>query len=140
MSQGGSLNNRTMWNIRAVFHQATKPFFLVAGALALFLAALGVLLPVLPTTPFIILAAVCFARSSPRLATWLEDHRVFGPMIANWREYGAIAPKYKLIAVVMMTAAFVGSLWAGLSATVLGIQGACLVLAATYVLSRPNGP
>ena len=67
-----------------------RHFYLVAGWLSLGLGAIGAVLPLLPTVPFVILAAFCFARSSPRLEAWLVGHPVFGPHIAAWRDYGAI--------------------------------------------------
>ncbi len=68
------------------------------------LAALGVVLPVLPTTPFLLVAAACFARSSPRFYEWLLSNRVFGPLIRDWREYGCIPLRAKLLAVVLIAA------------------------------------
>ncbi|MCV6584355.1 MAG: YbaN family protein [Marinibacterium sp.] len=115
-----------------------RPLWLLAGGLALVLGALGVVLPVLPTTPFVLLAAFCFARSSPRIAAYLEEHRIFGPMIEDWRRTGAIAPRYKRIAVGMMGAALGLSLVMGVPVRVLIIQVVAIALAATYVLSRPS--
>jgi hypothetical protein len=110
------------------------------GALALILGVVGVILPVLPTTPFVILAAFAFGRSAPRFHRWLAEHRIFGPIIADWHAHGAIAPRFKLMAAGMMAAAFGLSLWMQLPATVLWVQAICLIGAATFVLSRPNGP
>ena len=115
-------------------------FWLCVGGLALTLGAIGTVLPVLPTTPFVILAAFAFGRSSPRLQAWLENSATFGPMIREWRQHGAIAPKYQAMAVTLMAGAFVLSLFLGVKPIVLLIQAVCLSLAALFVLSRPSGP
>ncbi len=115
-------------------------FWLCVGGIALALGAIGAVLPVLPTTPFVILAAFAFGQSSPRLQAWLENSETFGPMILEWRDHGAIAPRYKVMAVTMMAAAFVLSLVLGVKPLVLIIQAVCLSGAALFVLSRPNGP
>tara|TARA_R110002020_G_scaffold6231_2_gene26060 strand:+ start:3685 stop:4044 length:360 start_codon:yes stop_codon:yes gene_type:complete len=108
------------------------------GSIALALGAIGVVLPLLPTTPFIILAAFAFGKSSPRLQNWLETNRTFGPVIADWRANGAIAPRYKAMAIAMMLAAFSASLALGIASLILIIQGVCLFGAAAFVLSRPS--
>ena len=72
--------------------------YLIAGWTALALGAVGIALPVLPTVPFVILAAFCFARSSPRLEAWLVEHPVFGRHIVAWRTRGAITRKAKVAA------------------------------------------
>jgi uncharacterized membrane protein YbaN (DUF454 family) len=116
-----------------------KSLWTVLGLLALALGAIGVLLPVLPTTPFIILAAFAFAKGSPRLAERLENHRIFGPIIAEWRAHGAIAPKYKAIAVGMMAITLGSSVVWGVTPKVLIVQAIVMLGAATYILTRPNG-
>lgn len=110
------------------------------GSLALILGLIGVVLPVLPTTPFIILAAFCFGKSAPSFAARLERHRVFGPMIADWRSNGAIAPRYKRAAGLMMGGAFAISVTLAMPVWVLLVQAVCLSGAAAYVFSRPDGP
>lgn len=69
--------------------------YLAAGFLSLGLGAVGMFLPLLPTVPFVILAAFCFARSSPALEARLMDHAHFGPHIRRWRERGAISRRGK---------------------------------------------
>ena len=109
------------------------------GLLALAIGAIGVILPLLPTTPLVILAAFCFSKSSPRLRSWLLTHRIFGPLIRDWEATGAIAPRYKAIACCAMALAFGLSLALGLRPLILTIQALCLVGSALYILSRPNG-
>ena len=110
------------------------------GVVALALGGLGVLLPLLPTTPFVLVAVFAFGKSAPALAGWLEASRTFGPVIADWQEHGAIAPRFKALAMAMMAAVFLLSVAMSVSALVLIIQAACMTGAAAFILSRPNGP
>lgn len=119
---------------------ALRALWLAAGFCALFLAALGVALPLLPTTPFVLLAAFAFARSSERWHTWLVHHRVFGPIITNWRQHGAIHPRAKFASVVSMVGIFLLSLALSLSPPVLAVQAVALAGAGAFVLSRPSPP
>ena len=84
---------------------------LIIGWLAMGLATLGVILPLLPTTPFLLLAAWCFARSSPRFHHWLLHRSFFGPYLRHWQHYRALPPKAKgrMIAFTLIT--FAVSLW-----------------------------
>ena len=114
---------------------------LAPGFLAVGLAALGAFLPLLPTVPFLLVAAWAFARSSERLHRWLYDNRVFGPMLQDWQRYGAIPRWAKLMAVLAMTLAMVGliqrdalPLWA------LALIGLSLAGVAAWILTRPSGP
>jgi hypothetical protein len=79
-----------------------RTFWLLFGLLALLLGIIGVFLPLLPTTPFILLAAFCFSRSSQRLHTWLLNHKWFGPLIKDWEKYGVIRTRVKWVATVSM--------------------------------------
>ncbi|MCW2474732.1 MULTISPECIES: DUF454 family protein [unclassified Symbiopectobacterium] len=84
---------------------------LVLGWLAVVLATLGVVLPLLPTTPFLLLAAWCFARSSPRFHAWLLYRSWFGPYLRHWQDHRALPPGAKGKAVVMIVLTFAISLW-----------------------------
>jgi uncharacterized membrane protein YbaN (DUF454 family) len=99
-----------------------------------------VVLPVLPTTPFLLLAAACLARSSPRLHRWLLGHPVFGPPIRNWEENGAISRSAKRLAVGSMAAVWGLSLVAGLPWSALVVQTVLIGIGAAFVLTRPDGP
>lgn len=75
----------------------------LCGTVSLILGIIGIFLPVLPTVPFILLTAACWARASPRFHTWLHRHHYFGPMVRNWEERRAISRRSKLLAWSMMT-------------------------------------
>ena len=117
-----------------------RGLWLALGGLFLGLGLLGVVLPVLPTTPFLLLAAGCFARSSPRLHSWLLAHPVFGPPIRNWEENGAISRKAKRLAVGSMITVLGVSVVLGLSWKVLLAQGLLIAVGSAFVLTRPDGP
>lgn len=82
----------------------TRPFWLAAGLFAVGLGILGIVLPLLPTVPFLLLAAFCFARSHPAWERRLLDHPRFGPSLRQWRERRAIPRKAKLAALTAMGA------------------------------------
>lgn len=77
-------------------------FFNVVGGVALALAALGVALPLLPTTPFLLVAATCFMRGSPRMHRWLIQNRLFGPYLLDYQEKKAVSLRVKIVAIVFM--------------------------------------
>ena len=84
-----------------------KAVWVIAGSVFVVLGAFGVILPGLPTTPFLILAAACYIRSSQRLYDWLIANKTFGPYLRDYREGKGIPKRAKKIALVMMTI-FVG--------------------------------
>ncbi len=129
-----------MTGIKSIIRHFSKPVWFLFGAVALALGVIGVVLPVLPTTPFVIFAAFCFAKGSPRWARYLENHAVFGPIIDDWRSNGAIAPRFKAMALVMMGAALLLSVAMDLPGRVLAIQAVVMLGAATFILTRPSHP
>lgn len=76
--------------------------FRVLGFFFVGIALLGVVLPLLPTTPFVLLAAACFARSSEKWHRWMLANDTFGPMIRNWEKNRCISCRVKLIAIASM--------------------------------------
>ena len=74
------------------------------------MAVAGVILPILPTTPLLLVAVWAFGKSSPELAEKIRNHRVFGPPVRDWQDHGVISTKAKLLAILVM--AFMGGwLW-----------------------------
>jgi uncharacterized membrane protein YbaN (DUF454 family) len=112
--------------------------FLALGLAFVAIGFVGLFLPVLPTTPFLILAAACFARSSPKLERWLLHHRRFGPGLRQWRERGAIPREAKLLSLAGMAAGF-AIFWVTAEPEPLPAMAvAALMLAGlAYVFSRP---
>jgi len=108
------------------------------GLLCVGLALLGVFLPLLPTVPFLLLAAFFFARSSQRLHDWLLRHRRFGPMIEDWNRSGAISLPAKRWATVSIGLVFGISLALGVPGFVLGIQAIALGAVLAFLWTRPS--
>jgi uncharacterized membrane protein YbaN (DUF454 family) len=79
-----------------------KWVLVTVGVIALSLGIVGVFVPLLPTPPFLLLAAACFVRSSPRLYTWLINHRWFGDYIQYYREYKAITLRAKIVTLALL--------------------------------------
>jgi len=85
-----------------------KALWISLGSLFVALAAVGVALPGIPTTPFLILAAACYIRSSQKLYDWLISNKTFGPYLKDYREGKGIPKKAKMLAISMIIL-FVGS-------------------------------
>ncbi len=119
---------------------ASRYLWLLFGLIATGCAIAGAVLPLVPTTPFLLLAAYAFARSSPRLHDWLINHRRFGPLILNWQRHGSIAPRAKRLALAVMAATLFSSWLLGASARILMIQAVVMAGSATFIMTRPDGP
>ncbi len=114
----------------------------VIGILAIALGVLGIFLPLLPTTPFLLLAAWCFARGSSTMHQWLMTHRLFGDYLRNYGEGRGIPLRAKIVALVMMWSSLgyaawrFDSVWLKLALLVVGIGvSAYMVRLPSYVKS-----
>lgn len=115
-----------------------RPLWAAAGLLALGLGIIGIFLPVLPTTPLVLLAAFCFGKGSPQLRRWIVAHRTFGPMILDWEATGAIPRRIKIWACTVMAVTFAVCVAMHLPVRVLIAQGVLMSIGAAYVLTRPD--
>jgi len=79
-----------------------KKFLVVLGFLSLAIGIFGIVIPLLPTTPFLLLSAACFLKGSDRMYRWLMNHKLFGEYIRNFREKKAIPLRTKIIAVSLL--------------------------------------
>ncbi|TVZ38164.1 hypothetical protein P886_2518 [Alteromonadaceae bacterium 2753L.S.0a.02] len=107
----------------------------MCGWLAVAVGVVGIFLPLLPTTPFILLAAACFAKSSQRFHQWLLQNHWFGPAIRDWQRYRALRKHVKAQALALVVASF------SLSIAIVPLPGVRLFLVATmltclYFISR----
>ena len=114
-----------------------RTVYLGLGLVSLLVGAVGIFVPLLPTVPFVILAAFCFARSSPKLEARLLSHPTFGAHIRAWRERGAISRRGKRAAFIAFGAsAVVGLLTIALPWSL--IPAAAAVIGGSWIATRPE--
>jgi uncharacterized membrane protein YbaN (DUF454 family) len=116
----------------------TRFIWLLLGLASVALGAIGVVLPLLPTTPFLLVAAFAFARSSKRLDSWLREHGTFGPLISNWHRDGSIDRATKRAAIIVICATPVVTWLIGAPAWIVASQVVVLSAAAIFILTRPS--
>lgn len=105
------------------------------------LGAIGVVLPVLPTTPFMLLALWCFSNSSERFHQWLYHHRFFGPPLQMWETHRVIPRAAKIMSITVMLLSFLYlSLFRDLAIQWLVITGLLMLYGAWFILTKPSKP
>lgn len=118
--------------------QPGRTGFRILAYVSLGIGIVGVVLPLLPTTPFVLLAAFFASKGSPAFALWLESHQTFGPAIEQWRDRRAVPRRAKLLACTMMAVSWGLLWWLGVSALALACSGLFLLATAGYLLTRPS--
>lgn len=116
-----------------------RPLLLGAGWLCVGLGIIGIILPLFPTTPFLLVAVWAFSRSSPELAERIRSHRMAGPYVRGWEDEGVIPLPAKLAAVSMMAASlaylYLGS---GAPGWAVACAGVTMAAVAIYIVTRPS--
>jgi len=115
-----------------------KPFLTILGFFFLGLAVLGAILPVMPTTCFVLMAAACFAKSSPRFYNWLLASRLFGPMITQWQTTRSMPKRAKTMAITTILFSGAISVYVVDSATLQGLVVALLLIPIAIILRLPS--
>lgn len=114
-----------------------RHLWMLAGLLSALLGFIGIFVPLLPTTPFILLAGFCFSNGSPRCERWLLEHPRFGPMTREWRTHRAVPLRAKQIAIAMMAASSIGCWWF-LGHPWRWAPGACCLAVAVWLWRLPT--
>ncbi len=88
--------------MKRILSKSIQSLYIAAGFLFILIGAIGIFLPLLPTTPFLLLAAFCLSRGSEKFHNWLLNHKVLGPPIQDWNRNKIIRPRHKAMAVIMI--------------------------------------
>lgn len=115
-----------------------RGFWQGLAGLFILLAAAGAALPLLPTTPFLLLAAWAAARGSPRLYRWLHEHPRYGPLLRDWQQHRALRPRVKRTALLLIAASWLIMLLTVPSNTVRGLASLVMVGVAIFLATRPE--
>lgn len=118
--------------------KSSRLIYLGIGWLFTGLGFVGAFLPIMPTTPFLLVAVWAFSKSSPKLKVWLYTHPKFGPHISNWFDHGCISPKAKFAAVSLMMLSTGFSVLISENIYIPISLAVIMVAVATFILTRPN--
>lgn len=127
-----------MSNRFPLFHGLRGVVYVALGCVFVGLGVLGAMLPVLPTTPFLLLASFFFVRSSPRLNDGLLRSPMFGPFLRDWHVHRGVRPRVKVTAAAVMLFAGAASIyWGDLSWPILALLFVLVAIGLTVVLRLP---
>lgn len=102
------------------------------------LGFIGAFLPLLPTTPFLLVAAWAASKGAPGLGRWLHSHPRFGPLLRAWQQQRAVPTRAKIAACAMLAGSWLTLFMAGMAPLVLAMLGALFIVVGTFLLSRPT--
>jgi len=118
-----------------------RPLYFILGWIFFAVGVVGAFLPVLPTTPFMLLALWAFARSSERFYIWLYNHKLFGPPLQMWRQYQVIPVVAKIMSVSFMSISFLYMIiYSSLSIFLIIFIASIMLYGAWFILSKPSNP
>ena len=117
-----------------------KLAYTIAGAIAVLLGVIGIFVPLLPTTPFLLLAAACFARGSSRMHGWLLTHPVFGKFLSDYEQGKGIPARAKVVALLMMWASLALAIWKVEAPALCALLAAIGAGVSIYLLRLPTAP
>ncbi|MDH5657323.1 MAG: YbaN family protein [Spirochaetia bacterium] len=128
-----------------MYYTPLKIIYFILGSISLGLGILGIVLPGLPTTPFLLLSAALYVKSSNRLYQWLLNHKIFGKIIREYRENKTIPAKQKYLALFMMASmitlsvfVFLENLYLRIAVLILGAVGAFVVISIPTARKDPE--
>lgn len=121
------------------FQRSRKALFMGLGFFTTGLGIIGAFLPLLPTVPFLLLAAYFFSKGSETWHQWLYNHKKFGPLLTDWHRRGAIPRDAKIKAVLVIASSFLINIWTLHDKPVLLMCiGGTLLCSITFILTRPS--
>lgn len=121
-----------------MFHRARRIAYIALGLLFFGLGVIGAFLPVVPTTPFLLVSLWAFSLSSKRLETWLLQHKRFGPRLRDWRSHRVVPWPVKLTAWSSMIASLTLMILGGASRFAIGGAASVMLIGAIYVARCPS--
>ena len=117
-----------------------KYLFIGLGSFFVCLGFIGIIIPGIPTTVFLLLSAWFFSKSSPFLENWLINHKLFGRLIRDWNEHKSISRKSKIVAVIIIIPTFSFSIYSSLNITIDILLGIICISLCAFLISRPEPP
>ena len=123
-----------------LFLKIHKPVFFTIGILSLSLGYVGIVVPGLPTTVFILIAAWAFSKCSTKFTYWIENHRLFGPMVLNWQQYKGLSRRAKKVAILTIIPTFAFTIFVAFSIIGDLIFGFFGIAFCTWLATRPEPP